>query len=137
MPKEPSQKKDTQPRKRRKKAKSNSPVSGKNGGQCVHSGGVSDSYKNSNKNNQANSSCGYQNPTFTFPYPFTQPPVMNFSQQMPFGVQQPGNMTQSQSQPSAMPYMNPAMSPTQMPSSQPMYNMPLPPPLPRQTGCRT
>ena len=54
------------------------------------------------------------------------PPVMNFSQQMPFGVQQPGNMAQSQ--PSAMPFMNPAMSPTQMPSSQPMYNMPLPPP---------
>ena len=89
-PKEPSQKKNTQPRKKRRKAKSNSPVSDKNGGQCVHSGGVSDS----NKNNQANSSSGYQNPTFTFPYPFTQPPVMNFSQQMPFGVQQPGNMAQ-------------------------------------------
>ena len=95
----------------------------KNGGQCVQSGGVSDS----NVNNQVNSSCGYQNPTFTFPYPFTQPPAMNFLQQMPFGGgQQPGNMAQSQ--PSAMPFMNPTMSPTQIPSSQPMYNMPLPPP---------
>ena len=76
------------------------------------------------KNKQTNSSHGYQDPTFSFPCPYTQPPVMNFSQQMPFNVQKPG--VSAQSQPSTMPLMNPSLSPTQMTGPQPMYNMPLP-----------
>ena len=43
--------------------------------------------------------------TYTFPYPYTNPPVMSFGAQVPFGVQQHGSLAQSQ-QSQQMPYMN-------------------------------
>ena len=76
-----------------------------------------------NVNKPTSNSSDSQNPSFGFPYPFTQPPIMNFSQQMPFPMQQSGGVTQSQ--PSTMPFMNPSLSPTQMPGSQQMF---MPPP---------
>lgn len=119
--KDSSQKKDTQVRKRRKKSKSksNSIVNNSehNGGHCTGSGGgVSD------VNKQTNKSGDNKNSSFSFPYPFTQPPVMNFSQQMPFPMQQSGGLTQSQAP--VMPCMNPSLSPTQIPGSQQMFMPP-------------
>ena len=121
-PKEPSQKKETHSRKRRKKSKANSPVSArdKHGGDCTQGGGVSESKQTSEQKEQ-------KDYTYTFPYPYTSPPVMSFGAQVPFGVQQHGSLAQSQES-QQMPYMNQPLSPTQIPGSQPMYNMPLPPP---------
>ena len=47
---------------------------------------------------------------------------MNFSQQMPFPMQQSGGLTQSQA--SVMPCMYPSLSPTQIPGSQQMFMPP-------------
>lgn len=84
------QKKETQPRKKRKsKRKANSPLndSGQCSGQCsqtgAHAGGVSDTNKQTNNIHVCNS-----NNAYGFPNPQNQPPIMNFSQQMPFNVPQ-------------------------------------------------
>lgn len=124
------QKKETQPRKKRKsKRKANSPLndSGQCSGQCsltsAHAGGVSDVNKQTNNIHV----CSTDNNAYRFPNPQIQSPIMNFSQQMPFNIpQQPTGSAQSQPSPmlSSNSFMNPALSPTQIAPSQQMYSMP-------------
>lgn len=115
------QKKETQPRKKRKsKRKANSPLndSGQCSGQCslngANAGGVSD------VNKQTNNLCNRSNSAYIFPNPHTQPPIMSFSQ-IPFNIPQQ-QLTGSASNS----FMSPTLSPNQMASSQQMYHMPLP-----------
>lgn len=125
------QKKETQPRKKRKsKRKANSPLndSGQCSGQCsqtgAHAGGVSDVNKQTNNIHV----CTSTNNAYRFPNPQNQPPIMNFSQQMPFNVpqQQPTGSAQSQPPPmlASNSFMNPGLSPTQITPSQQLYSMP-------------
>lgn len=126
------EKKDPQPRKKRKtKRKANSPLN--DNVQCSANSSRTDNRSDVNK--QVSTGQPYN-----FNDPYVQSPIMNFTQQVPFSMQQPqtvGAPMQNQGTPaptqiqSTNQYMTQTQSPTQVMSSQPMY---IPPPVMAPTG---